>query len=263
MDKTFRLLIKEISQCHVLPENEQLALIKQIKTNNDPEAINKLIKSHIKIILTIATKYQNDDVSVPELVNEGALGLLQAVKRFNEKYENKFISYAVWWIRQAMLQHVGNSKLIRPPADNYSKQKTIEKAKEMSLQKFQNINLDYITKVTSKSLQELDSLEPQTFISLSKPFNDDSDLSIEDYLKVDEEDQLSKLIKTSLCDKLLKGIKGKPRKIVELYFGFIGEPKNLEDIAKKFDISKERVRQIKEKTIKTIRRNYFDLLKIK
>lgn len=264
MEKIQQLLFKDISKTKLLKEEEQIKLIDLAQKNKDRDAISKLVNSHLRILLSTALKFKTPDNLLPELISEGTIGLIQAIFHYKKTTNNKFISYAIWWIRQAMIFSIQNSKLIHVPANVYGEMKNIEKAKVLSLQKFNRIDLDFVASVVQKTVDDIQRLEfnnNNKTISLNTPL--DNDEESEDRTLIDNLqdtsilDQSVELSNKTICEKMLKNLKPKERKIVKLYFGIDqDECRTLEEIGKILKITKERVRQIKEKAMGKLKFNY-------
>jgi RNA polymerase primary sigma factor len=263
MEKLQQLLLKDIGKSKLLKEAEQIELIAQAQKNKDHVAINKLVNSHLRIILSTALKFKTPDNLLPELINEGVIGLIQAIFHYKTTTNNKFISYAIWWVRQAMIMYIQNSRLVRVPANIYGENKNIEKAKALSLQKFNRLNMDFITTITQKTVTEIERLESNKNQIISLNTCLDNDEENEDRTLIDNlqdmsiEDLSIVLSNKTMCKKALEMLKPKERKIVELYFGIEqDECKTLEEIGEVLNITKERVRQIKQKAIEKLKLNY-------
>lgn len=251
MRKIKRILLKDIAKNKTIPEHEQIDLIKKIK-NGESSQIDKLIKCNARFILKVALQHKTQNISIPELVNEGVIGMIHAAKRFDINSGNKFLSYAVWWIRQAMVKAINNRSIQIPSniTSNYSK---LEKAKEKSLQELGCMDIKYIAKETGCTIKDVEGsfiLQP---ISINSPLNRDSTTTVESLLVSEEEDIVQKIIKKEECKELLSCLNARQRKIVTLYFGFKGKTFNLEQIGEHLHISKERVRQLLQRAIKTMR----------
>lgn len=246
------LLLKDIVKTKPLPEHEQIELLKKIKSG-DHTQINKLIKSNLKFILQVAFQHKNQNITVPELVSEGVIGMIHAAKRFDLNSKNKFISYAVWWIRQTMVKAI-NNKTIQIPSNITSNYSRIEKAKEQCLQELGYIDFEYMAEKAKCSITDIKGSFIQQPVSIYSPINDDTNSTIESTLASNEKDVLQQIIKKEECKELMRGLNARQRKIVKMYFGFYNNNSmNLKKIGEHFQISKERVRQLLKKSIKDMK----------
>jgi RNA polymerase primary sigma factor len=222
--------LRDISAYPLISRDEEVSLAQRIRTS-DQEALDKLVRSNLRFVVSVAKKYQNQGVSLSDLINEGNLGLIRAAHKFDETKGIKFISYAVWWIRQAILQELG-----REPTHE-------EIAEGM------DITEEEVAKTMSIS---------QTHLSLDAPLAPGEDNKLLDYLPdnlnpTPDEQTFEKALTESI-EEALSHLKEREAKILRLYFGLDGtEPMTLEEIGSLLGITRERVRQIKEKALSRLR----------
>ena len=225
-----------------------MELSKRIK-DGDQSAVDELVSANLRFVITVAKDYQNSGLPMADLISEGNYGLMTAAKRFDHTKGYKFISYAVWWIRQSILQSLNdNGRMVRLPANVINK---ISKNRKELEKLASNDNFD----------EEIKSIEEEypTVISLSSQLNEDGDElidTIEDEsvkrpdVEIANENDLKNEINISLSS-----LDGRERDIIECYFGLNGEKMTLEMIGEEYNLTKERVRQIKEKAIRKLRYN--------
>ena len=228
----------------------------------DQQALDKLCKANLRFVVSVAKQYQNQGLSLPDLINEGNLGLIKAAQRFDETRGFKFISYAVWWIRQSILQALAEqSRIVRLPLNQVGSLNKIKKESSRLEQKFER---------TPSSDEIADSLEiPEykidaalkistRYISMDAPLSEDEDMKFIDIF-VDEDTPVTDagLMRESLAREIqrsLATLTDKERDVVNLYYGIgMNHGLTLEEIGAKFDLTRERVRQIKEKAIRRLK----------
>lgn len=256
--------LQEISKLELLTPDQEVELAIRIK-KGDEEALDKLTRSNLRFVVSVAKQYQNQGLLLSDLINEGNLGLMKAAKRFDETKGFKFISYAVWWIRQAIMQAlVEQSRMVRLPLNKIDSYQKVQKALAKFLQENQRVpNADELAKLTNlkiKDIRELLRLNNK-HISIDAPLDDDPDggLVLSESLKADlAGNPDTRLISESLkdeVDEVLSILSKREADIIKSYFGLEGNsPMSLEDIAFKFDLTRERVRQIKERAIRRLRK---------
>jgi RNA polymerase primary sigma factor len=254
--------LQEIGREELITVEQEVELAQRIR-KGDQEALEQLTRANLRFVVSVAKQYQNQGLSLPDLINEGNLGLIKAAEKFDETRGFKFISYAVWWIRQSILQALAEqSRIVRLPLNQVGSLNKINKA----LAKFEQEN------ERNPSAEELaDLLEIPTekvadtmrvsgrHVSVDAPFVDGEDNSLLDVLVNNDSPNADLgLIKESLSseiDRALSILTDRERDIVKYFFG-IGAPElTLEEIGDKFDLTRERVRQIKEKAIRRLRQN--------
>jgi len=251
------LYLKEIAKNRNLTTNEESGLAMRIR-EGDPRALTKLVQSNLRFVVSVAKNYQNQGLPLADLINEGNLGLIRAAKRFDEKKNFKFISYAVWWIRQAILQALADqSRIVKLPLNRVG---TLYKIGKVQAKLEQNYcRLPHDDEIARElDLEERDVRETikagAPNLSLDSPLQSDDDTVLLDILHADSQDMPDEnLMKVSLTRELnmvLDGLTVREREILKLYFG-IGEeePCTLEEIGKRYRLTRERARQIKEKAL--------------
>ncbi len=253
--------LQDIGKEELITAEEEVRLAQQIRAG-DARALEKLTKANLRFVVSVAKQYQNQGLSLPDLINEGNLGLIKAAQKFDETRGFKFISYAVWWIRQSILQALAEqSRIVRLPLNQVG-------------------SLNKIKKVTSRLEQELERLpSPQeiavkldmaeskidavlkistNYVSMDAPLMEDEETKFIDvFVNDDTADADEGLIKESLNDEIqrtLNTLSEKEREVLNLYYGIgMSHGLTLEEIAAKFDLTRERVRQIKEKAIRRLK----------
>ncbi len=260
-DKSLDLYLREIGETPLIKAEEEVELAKKIK-NGDQSALEKLTKANLRFVVSVAKQYQNQGLSLADLINEGNIGLIKAAKRFDETRGFKFISYAVWWIRQAILQALAEqSRIVRLPLNRVG---TLHKIGKISSSLEQEFGREPSPAEIAKEL-ELSTLEvsdtlkiSNTHLSLDAPFSTSEDNSLMDVL----EDELQPAPDEALLDeslrleieRALRTLSGREAQVISLYFGLTQEkPLTLEEIGARFGLTRERVRQIKEKAIRRLR----------
>ena len=240
--------LNDVRKCAIISPDKELELSKRIK-DGDQSAVDELVSANLRFVITVAKDYQNSGLPMADLISEGNYGLMTAAKRFDHTKGYKFISYAVWWIRQSILQSLNdNGRMVRLPANVINK---ISKNRKELEKLASNDNFD----------EEIKSIEEEypTVISLSSQLNEDGDElidTIEDEsvkrpdVEIANENDLKNEINISLSS-----LDGRERDIIECYFGLNGEKMTLEMIGEEYNLTKERVRQIKEKAIRKLRYN--------
>ena len=238
--------LQEIGKEELITVEEEVELAQRIK-KGDQEALEKLTKANLRFVVSVAKQYQNQGLSLPDLINEGNLGLIKAAEKFDETRGFKFISYAVWWIRQSILQAVGSLNKINKAFARFEQEhertpSPEELASELELPK---------EKVT-------DTLRVAgRHVSVDAPFSDGEDNSLLDVLVNHDSPNADRgLISESLStevDRALETLTERERDIIKYFFGIGCSEMTLEEIGEKFDLTRERVRQIKEKAIRRLR----------
>jgi RNA polymerase primary sigma factor len=263
-ETSLELYLKEISRNQALPAEEEAQLAVRIKVG-DKKALEKLIKANLRFVVSVARNYQNQGLPLGELISEGNLGLIQAAKRFDEKRNFKFISYAVWWIRQAILRALADrSRITRVPLNRIGIIHKVGRTQSRLEQKFRRMpTMEEIAQ--ELGLAESDVLEIQKignrYLSLDTPVQADDSSELIDLLQ-DENQEMpdTRLIEMSMQEgvsKILDTLNDREKKVLKLYFG-VGEdtPHTLDEIGKRLHLTRERVRQIKEKAIYRLKNSY-------
>lgn len=260
-ERSLDLYLKEISQTPLLDRKEEGNLAKRIR-RGDEKALHDLVKANLRFVVSIARQYVNQGLSLADLINEGNLGLIKAAHRFDEKRGFKFISYAVWWIRQAMLQALAEqSRIVRLPLNRAGVLYRIGKAaRKLDQVLGRNPQPEEIAAKLKLSAEEVrDTMQiANSHLSLDASFGSDEEGSLKDFLvdeKIEPPDEA--VYVNSLSEDMqraLETLAKRERLILVLYFGLEGnEPHTLEEIGKRMNLTRERIRQIKEKAILRLR----------
>ncbi len=253
--------LQEIGRVELLDPEEEIDLARRIK-KGDQKALEKLTKANLRFVVSVAKQYQNQGLSLGDLINEGNLGLIKAAKRFDETRGFKFISYAVWWIRQSILQALAEqSRIVRLPLNRVGALNKIGKAFSTLEQEFEREpSASELAEELDMSLFEVaDTLKISgRHLSMDAPFAQGEDNRLLDVIQ-DERTPLPdhSLIKESLSkevERALGTLTEREAEVIRLYFGLGREHSlTLEEIGEKFQLTRERVRQIKEKAIRRLR----------
>ena len=255
--------LQEIGREELITAEKEVALAKLIR-EGDQVALEKLTKANLRFVVSVAKQYQNQGLSLPDLINEGNLGLIKAAKRFDETRGFKFISYAVWWIRQSILQALAEqSRIVRLPLNQVGSLNKINKA-------FSKLEQEFEREPSAEELSNLLDLPEDKVadtmrvsgrhVSMDAPFVNGEDNSLLDVLiNPDSPKADNGLMNESLqreIERSLSTLTDRERDVIKLFFG-IGQNHGLtlEEIGAKFDLTRERVRQIKEKAIRRLRHN--------
>ena len=254
--------LQEIGKVDLLTPEEEVDLAKKIK-EGDQEALERLTKANLRFVVSVAKQYQNQGLSLSDLINEGNLGLIKAAQRFDETRGFKFISYAVWWIRQSILQALAEqSRIVRLPLNKVGSLNKINRA-------FSELEQEFEREPTAEELAELldiPSEEVETtlgvaarHVSMDAPFAEGEDNSLLDVLEnnsspdTDAGLEYVESLRTEI-ERSLSTLTDRQYDVIKLYFGNgIEHPMSLEDIGDKFGLTRERVRQIKDKAINKLR----------
>ena len=253
--------LQEIGRVDLITAEEEVILAQKIK-QGDEKALEKLTKANLRFVVSVSKQYQNQGLTLPDLINEGNLGLIKAAKRFDETRGFKFISYAVWWIRQSILQALAEqSRIVRLPLNKIGSINKINKAKaylEQTLgQPPRNEDIAEHLDITVREVKE--SLKNSNrHVSLDAPLTSDDDTNLYDLMSTnDTPNPESALLYESLRKEISRAIttlSERESDVIKLYFGLDGKhPLTLEEIGEEFDLTRERVRQIKEKAIRRLK----------
>ncbi len=253
--------LQEIGKVDLLTPDEEVSLAQRIR-EGDQFALEKLTKANLRFVVSVAKQYQNQGLSLGDLINEGNLGLIKAAKRFDETRGFKFISYAVWWIRQSILQALAEqSRIVRLPLNRVGSLNKISKSFSELEQKFEREpSPEEIAEVLELTTAEVvDTLKISgRHVSVDAPFVQGEENRLLDVLEnEDEESPDTGLMNDSLrkeVQRALSTLTKREADVISLYFGLNGEHSlTLEEIGEKFNLTRERVRQIKEKAIRRLR----------
>lgn len=254
--------LQEIGKVDLLTPDDEVDLAQRIK-QGDQIALEKLTKANLRFVVSVAKQYQNQGLSLSDLINEGNLGLIKAAQRFDETRGFKFISYAVWWIRQSILQALAEqSRIVRLPLNKVGSLNKINKA-------FSELEQTFEREPTAEELAEvleLHTSEVETtlgvaarHVSMDAPFVEGEDNSLLDVLennntkKTDEKLEYGDSLRNEI-ERSLSTLSERQKDVIKLYFGIgVEHPMSLEDIGEQFDLTRERVRQIKDKAINKLR----------
>ncbi|MBN3036361.1 MAG: RNA polymerase sigma factor RpoD/SigA [Bacteroidales bacterium] len=253
--------LQDIGKEELITAEEEVQLAQRVK-QGDQRALEKLVRANLRFVVSVAKQYQNQGLSLPDLINEGNLGLIKAAKRFDETRGFKFISYAVWWIRQSILQALAEqSRIIRLPLNQVGSLNKIKKATSKLEQEYERPpSSDEIAEILEMPGYKVDAARKITtrYISMDAPLTQDEETKFLDVFVSDEMPGTDEgLMKESLAKEIqrsLATLTKKERDVINLYYG-IGMPHGLtlEEIGAKFDLTRERVRQIKEKAIRRLK----------
>jgi len=253
--------LQEIGKVDLLTPDEEVELAKRIR-EGDQMALEKLTKANLRFVVSVAKQYQNQGLSLGDLINEGNLGLIKAAQRFDETRGFKFISYAVWWIRQSILQALAEqSRIVRLPLNRVGSLNKISKTFSELEQRFEREpspdELADVLDVTTSEVVDTMKISGR-HVSMDAPFVQGEENSLLDVLENDnEETPDNELMNDSLrreVQRALSTLTQREADVITLYFGLNGEHSmTLEEIGEKFNLTRERVRQIKEKAIRRLR----------
>jgi len=253
--------LQEIGRVDLITAEEEVELAQKIKAG-DQNALEKLTKANLRFVVSVSKQYQNQGLTLPDLINEGNLGLIKAAKRFDETRGFKFISYAVWWIRQSILQALAEqSRIVRLPLNKIGSINKINKAFARLEQEFERPpTAEEIADYVELSITEVkESLKNSgRHVSMDAPLIDGEDSNMYDVLRSDESPSPdSELMVESLRKEIRRALDTlSPREadVISSYFGLNkGHAMTLEEIGEKFDLTRERVRQIKEKAVRRLK----------
>ena len=260
--------LQEIGREELISVSEEVELAQRIK-KGDHAALEKLTKANLRFVVSVAKQHQNQGLSLPDLINEGNLGLIRAAQKFDETRGFKFISYAVWWIRQSILQALAEqSRIVRLPLNQVGSLNKI--TKEMSRFEQENERRPSTEELAERLDMPVDKISDTIqvsgrHISVDAPFVEGEDNSLLDVLNNEDspmadanlnQESLSKEV-----DRALKQLCDRERDILKMFFGIGCQEMTLEEIGAKFDLTRERVRQIKEKAIRRLKGQKSKLLK--
>lgn len=254
--------LQEIGKVDLLTPEEEVDLAKRIK-QGDQSALEKLTKANLRFVVSVAKQYQNQGLSLSDLINEGNLGLIKAAQRFDETRGFKFISYAVWWIRQSILQALAEqSRIVRLPLNKVGSLNKINRAFSELEQEFEREpSADELAEVLEIPSNEVEMTlgVAARHVSMDAPFVAGEDNSLLDVLensatpKTDQELEYLESLRREI-ERSLSTLTDRQKDVIKLYFGIgVEHPMSLEDIGDRFGLTRERVRQIKDKAINKLR----------
>ncbi len=252
--------LQEIGKVDLIGPEEEVALARRIK-QGDSEALAKLVRANLRFVVSVAKQYQNQGMSLPDLINEGNMGLMKAARRFDETRGFKFISYAVWWIRQSILQSLAEqTRIVRLPVNKIGSINRINKA-------FARLEQEFEREPSSQEVADLLEMIPEDVkeslktnhrtISMDAPISNEDENNMYDVMQnTDAASPDKNLIKESLAweiERALNTLSKREAKVLKLYFGLgMKHPYTLEEIGEELNLTRERVRQIKERALKRI-----------
>ncbi len=252
--------LQEIGKVDLISPEEEVLLARRIR-GGDNDALARMVKANLRFVVSVAKQYQNQGMTLPDLINEGNLGLIKAAQRFDETRGFKFISYAVWWIRQAILQSLAEqARIVRLPVNKIGSINRINRA-------YSKLEQEYEREPSAQEIAELLELAPEDVkdsirtngrtLSMDAPISSEEDNDMYDVIQNDETPSPDRnLINESLAyeiERALSTLSPREAKVLKLYFGIgMKHPYTLEEIGEELSLTRERVRQIKEKAIKRI-----------
>ena len=261
--------LQEIAREPIITVEEEAELAKRVK-QGDLQALDRLTRANLRFVVSVAKQYQNQGMSLPDLINEGNLGLIKAAHKFDETRGFKFISYAVWWIRQSILQALADqSRVVRLPLNQVGHLGRIARAFSKWEQEHErNPSTDELAEVLDIAPEKVAEVMKQSgkHLSLDAPFVETEENTLQDVLTDEENTEADVLLdRESLSTEIHRTLALLPereREILKMFYGIDRPEMTLEEIGMRFGLSRERVRQIKEKTLKKLRHtSYNGLLK--
>ncbi len=267
-DPLLNRYLQEIGREELLTVDEEVELAQRIR-QGDQSAVDRLVKANLRFVVSVAKQYQNQGLDLMDLISEGNVGLQKAAQKFDETRGFKFISYAVWWIRQSILQALAEqSRIVRLPLNQVGSINKIRKV----LNKFEQENMrapsiEELAKeleVPAEKIAETLKVSGRQ-VSVDAPFQEGEDNSLLDVLSSNDmpatDAELNRDSLTTEVERALMQLHERERAILKLFFGIGCQEMTLEEIGVKFDLTRERVRQIKEKAIRRLKSSKSDLLK--
>ena len=256
--------LQEIGKVELITPEEEVKLAIRIK-QGDQKALDKLTKANLRFVVSVAKQYQNQGLTLPDLINEGNLGLIKAAQRFDETRGFKFISYAVWWIRQSILQALAEqSRIVRLPLNKVGLTNRIQKAYSLLEQQFEREpSPEELAEVLELEIEEVSSTLGigGRHISVDTPLSEGEDSTLIDVMinpnseSASEHLEYNESLKTDI-DRSLQTLTERQKEVICFFFGIgVDHPTSLEDIGDRFSLTRERVRQIKDKAITKLRSN--------
>ena len=250
--------LQEIGKVELISPEEEVKLATLIK-QGDQRALDRLTKANLRFVVSVAKQYQNQGLSLPDLINEGNLGLIKAAQRFDETRGFKFISYAVWWIRQSILQALAEqARIVRLPLNKVGLTNRIQKAFSQLEQQYEREpSAEELAEVLDMDIDEVSSTLGinARHVSMDSPLSEGEENTLIDVLenpnaeKTDNELDHNESLKTEI-DRSLKTLTDRQKEVICFFFGIgVDHPMSLEDIGERFNLTRERVRQIKDKAI--------------
>lgn len=250
--------LQEIGKVELITPEEEVKLATLIK-QGDQRALERLTKANLRFVVSVAKQYQNQGLSLPDLINEGNVGLIKAAQRFDETRGFKFISYAVWWIRQSILQSLAEqARIVRLPLNKVGLTNRIQKAFSLLEQQYEREpSAEELAEMLDMDIEEVTSTLGinARHVSMDSPLSEGEENTLIDVMenpnaeKTDEELYHKQSLKTEI-DRSLKTLTERQKEVICFFFGIgVDHPMSLEDIGERFSLTRERVRQIKDKAI--------------
>jgi RNA polymerase primary sigma factor len=254
--------LQEIGKVELITPEEEVSLAIRIK-HGDAAALDKLTKANLRFVVSVAKQYQNQGLTLPDLINEGNLGLIKAAQRFDETRGFKFISYAVWWIRQSILQALAEqSRIVRLPLNKVGLSNRISKAYSLLEQEFEREpSAEELASFLEMDIEEVRATLGAGIrhVSMDQPLSDGEDNTLMDVMinpnaiSTDNELVFTASLKTEI-ERSLSTLSERQKDVIRYFFGIgIDHALSLEDIGERFNLTRERVRQIKDKAITKLR----------
>ena len=256
--------LQEIGKVELITPEEEVQLAERIR-HGDQKALDRLTRANLRFVVSVAKQYQNQGLSLPDLINEGNVGLIKAARRFDETRGFKFISYAVWWIRQSILQSLAEqARIVRLPLNKVGLTNKINKA-------FSQLEQEFEREPSAEELAELLNMQTEEVaaslsvssrhVSMDSPLSDGEENTLIDVMHnpnadaTDEELDHKQSLKTEI-DRSLNTLTERQQEVIRYFFGIgVDHPLSLEDIGERFNLTRERVRQIKDKAISKLKSN--------
>lgn len=253
--------LQEIGREELITAEDEVELARKIR-DGDQKALEKLVKANLRFVVSVSKQYQNQGLTLPDLINEGNLGLIKAAQRFDETRGFKFISYAVWWIRQSILQAIAEqARIVRLPLNQVGSLNRINKAFSKLEQEFEREpsvdELAYVLEMGEDKVTDSMKISGR-HVSVDAPFRDDEDGNLLDVLANNDTPNsdlslMNESLQREIC-RSLSTLTDKEQEVIRMFFGIgLPHPLSLEEIGEKFNLTRERVRQIKEKGIRRLR----------
>jgi RNA polymerase primary sigma factor len=252
--------LSDIAKIPMVTAQEEVILTQKIK-QGDQAALERLTSANLRFVVSVAKQYESSGLTLGDLINEGNLGLIKAAKRFDETKGFKFISYAVWWIRQSILQAItDHARLVRLPANKVGDLSKISKASSELEQHLERAaTVEEIAEILEVTVEKVAGTlaSASRHVSVDAPFNAEEENTLLDVLQNPESNTDKYIMDDSLRTEISRSLKmldSRDREIVELFFGLSGsQPLSLEEIGEKYNLTRERVRQIKDKALARLR----------
>ena len=254
--------LQEIGRVELITPEEEVNLARQIKLG-DQQALDRLTKANLRFVVSVAKQYQNQGLSLPDLINEGNLGLIKAAKRFDPTRGFKFISYAVWWIRQSILQSLAEqARIVRLPLNKVGLTNRIQKAYSTLEQEYEREpSAEELAAYLEMDIEEVTASSniSSRHVSIDTPLSEGEDNTLLDVLENDNVDRTDSELDHNISLKIeiersLTALTERQKEVICYFFGIgVDHPMSLEDIGEHFHLTRERVRQIKDKAITKLR----------